>query len=97
MCTRMYDITPLIDEKLQVYPGDTPPVREVLADCGRGDTFTLSTLRATVHLGAHVDAPSHLRPDGRTIEALDLDLFVGPCQVVRVDVVHKAAGSRLPT
>ena len=55
----LYDITPLISPRLAVWPGDTPPSREVLLDIGRGDNITLSTLRATVHLGAHADAPSH--------------------------------------
>ena len=55
----IYDITPPISDRLQVWPGDTPPSREVLCDMKRGANFTLSTLRATVHLGAHADAPSH--------------------------------------
>ena len=50
--TMIYDITPPITPKLAVWPGDTPPSREVLCDLNRGDTVTLSTLRATVHLGA---------------------------------------------
>ena len=55
----IHDITPLISPRLQVWPGDTPPSREVLLDIEKGDNITLSTLRATVHLGAHADAPSH--------------------------------------
>ena len=29
---RVWDISPLIDERLQVWPGDTPPAREVLLE-----------------------------------------------------------------
>ena len=58
---RIYDISPLITESLSVWPGDTPPRREILLDMARGDSVTLSTLHATVHLGAHADAPSHYR------------------------------------
>ena len=58
----LYDITPPITAALKVWPGDTPPSREVLLDTARGDNVTLSTLHATVHLGAHVDAPSHYGP-----------------------------------
>jgi len=50
-----YDITPPITPKLAVWPGDTPLSREVLNDMARGDNITLSTLRATTHLGAHAD------------------------------------------
>ncbi len=84
----IYDITPAIDESLKVWPGDTPPSREVLLDMHRGDNITLSTLRGTVHLGAHADAPSHYSADGETIERRSLDLYLGPCQVVRVNVAH---------
>ena len=48
----IYDLTPAVSARLQVWPGDTPPSREVLLDMKRGDNLTLSTLHATVHLGA---------------------------------------------
>ena len=82
----IYDITPPITPHLQVWPGDTPPVREVLLDMQRGDNLTLSTLHATVHLGAHADAPSHYGADAPAIDARRLDYYLGPCQVVRVAV-----------
>jgi arylformamidase len=80
----LYDITPLVTTALAVWPGDTPPTREVLADMKRGDNLTLSTLRATVHLGAHADAPSHYGRDAASIDARPLDLYVGPCRVVKI-------------
>src|SRR3982751_5442437 len=82
----LYDITPAITPNLAVWPGDTPPTREVLCDIARGDNITLSTLRATVHLGAHADAPSHYGADAPAIDARNLDYYLGPCQVVRVEV-----------
>jgi len=90
---RLYDISPTVTAALAVWPGDTPPSREVLLDLAGGDPVTLSTLRATVHLGAHADAPSHYTAAGATIEARALDPYLGPCRVVRVDV---AAGTRIP-
>jgi arylformamidase len=83
----IYDLTPPITTRLQVWPGDTPPRREVLCDLRRGDNLTLSTLHATVHLGAHADAPSHYGADAPAIDARSLDTYLGPCQVV-----HVAAG-----
>lgn len=78
------DITPLVTGSLAVWPGDTPASREVLCDIARGDTVTLSTLRATVHLGAHADAPSHYSKDGATIESRPLERYIGPCQVITI-------------
>jgi arylformamidase len=85
----IYDITPPVTPRLGVWPGDTPPTREVLCDIERGDNITLSTLRATVHLGAHADAPSHYGKDAPAIELRDIELYVGPCQVVHAAAKRK--------
>jgi arylformamidase len=84
----LYDITPLITPRLAVWPGDTPPAREVLCDMHRGDNITLSTLHATVHLGAHADAPSHYGRDAATIDAVPLERYLGPCQVLHLPAVR---------
>src|SRR6516162_3850139 len=82
----IYDITPPISDRLRVWPGDTLPTREVLCDLKRGDNLTLSTLHATVHLGAHADAPSHYGALAPAIHDRPLDYYLGPCQVVCVSV-----------
>lgn len=94
----LYDISPPISEGLAVWPGDTPPRREVLLEIGKPasmgseivSNITLSTLHATVHLGAHADAPSHYGADARGVDGWSLDYFLGPCQVVRLSVPRSA-------
>ena len=85
----IYDVTPPVSPSLAVWPGDTLLSREVLCDMSHGDNITLSTLRATVHLGAHADAPSHYGKDAPTIDQRSLDYYLGPCQVIRVSVAHR--------
>jgi arylformamidase len=85
----IFDITPSISPRLQVWPGDTPPLREVLCDMHRGDQITLSTLHASVHLGAHADAPSHYGVDAPTIDECSLEPYLGPCQVLRASVPRR--------
>lgn len=80
----IYDISPPITPSLAVWPGDTPPSREVLLDMQRGDNLTLSTLHTTVHAGAHADGPNHYGADAPGINERDLDYYLGVCQVVRV-------------
>jgi arylformamidase len=82
----IYDISPPIDPALKVWPGDTPPSREVLLDMKKGANLTLSSLHATVHLGAHTDAPSHYGADAPSIEQRNVEIYLGPCQVMRVAV-----------
>jgi len=90
----LYDITPPVTPALAVWPGDTPASREVLCDMARGDNLTLSTLHATVHLGAHVDAPNHYGLDAPSIEQRGLDHYLGECQVIGVSVAKKTRVSR---
>ena len=52
----------------------------------RGDTNTSSSIHTSVHAGTHVDAPFHFVPGGITIEALPLDLFIGPARVCELEV-----------
>ena len=85
----IYDISPPISSELGVWPGDTPLTREVLLDMKAGANLTLSTLRATVHLGAHADAPSHYGADAPAIDERSLDFYLGPCEVVEVQVGRK--------
>src|SRR5205823_6392682 len=47
---------------------------------------TLSSIRATVHLGAQADAPSHYGSRAPAIDQRDLGYYMGPCQVIRVPV-----------
>jgi arylformamidase len=86
----LYDITPPISESLCVWPGDTPPAREVRLDMKGAANITLSTLHATVHLGAHADAPSHYGRDAPGIDQCALEHYLGPCQVIHCSVPRRS-------
>lgn len=79
---KLWDLSPRIDEGLKVWPGDTPPTREVLCELEKGASVTLSTLRATVHLGSHVDGANHYAKGAPGVEAWEIERFVGPCHVI---------------
>jgi arylformamidase len=87
---RIFDISPSITEALAVWPGDTPPRREVVLDMNRGDNITLSSLHGTAHLGAHADGPNHYGRGARGIDARPLIDFLGPCQVIHVIAAPRA-------
>lgn len=90
---KIHDISPRVHPGLGVWPGDTPFRREVLLSLAQGANLELSTLHATVHLGAHTDAPSHYQSGGASIEARPLELYLGPCEVRSVAV---GGGQRIP-
>jgi arylformamidase len=82
----LYDITPAITPNLCVWPGDTALTREVLMDLDKGHAVTLSTLRTTVHLGAHADGPNHYAKGGEGIGERSLSYYLGPCRVISAKV-----------
>lgn len=65
----------------RVWPGDPAPVREVLADIGKGDIINLTAFSMCAHNGTHVDAPSHFIQNGKTVTELDPAAFFGDCTV----------------
>ncbi|HET8900719.1 MAG TPA: cyclase family protein [Holophagaceae bacterium] len=83
---KIHDISPLISPRLAVWPGDVPFSRSVAVSMAEGANLDLSSMTATLHLGAHADAPSHYAADGAGMDAVNLMPYYGPCQVLRVAV-----------
>ncbi|MEW6055013.1 MAG: cyclase family protein [Bdellovibrionota bacterium] len=81
-----YDISPEITENTAVFPGDVAYSRRVSLDFEKGDALLLSSVESTLHLGAHVDSPGHYNRAGAGIEARNLNYYMGPCQVITVDL-----------
>ncbi len=88
MSAALIDITPRISERLAVWPGDTPLSRKILCALGDGASVTLSSLHATVHLGAHADGANHYGVNGASIDAMPIERYIGPCEVVRAKVAR---------
>jgi len=82
----LIDISPVIDPTIAVWPGDTPFTRNVSLDIAAGANLTLSDMRTTLHVGAHADAPSHYVAGGDDIAARRLELYIGQCMVLHVNV-----------
>ena len=82
------DITLPMEEGRPNWPGDIPFAHRVTREIGRdGSNANVSTIESSVHFGTHLDAPYHFIADGKRIEELDLNLLIGPCQVVEVPSV----------
>ena len=84
MTPRLIDISPVVSERIGVWPGDIPYRHHVQLHLDSGDNITLGAMHTTFHVGAHADAPSHYVSAGQSIGDRDLDLYYGPCQVAEV-------------
>ena len=87
------DVSVPIRPGMVTYPGD-PAVRlERVASIARGDVCNLSRLDFGVHSGTHVDAPLHFVDGGPAVEALPLDVLVGPARVLDLTRVEREVGA----
>lgn len=64
-----------------VYPGDPVPEKKVLSSTEKGDVCNLTAFSMCAHNGTHVDAPFHFFGDGKTVDGVDLENFVGMAYV----------------
>jgi len=75
------DISLPIGPDTPVWPGDPPVLVEPVTRVEAGDPADVSRLVLGTHTGTHVDPPAHFLPGGVTVDALPLDVFVGPAVV----------------
>ena len=100
---KIYDISQEVFS-CAVYPGDPEPKKHTLSATEDGDLYNLTAFYMCAHNGTHIDAPFHFLPKGKTVEQMDLSVFLGDCFVARhrgdvtagdaISILHKAAGAR---
>jgi arylformamidase len=91
------DISPLVSERVAVWPGDTAFSRTPLtmpgSTAGEGAPdweLLVSAIRTTVHVGAHADAPNHFEIGEVGIDRVPLAPYRGRCQVLDVNLPRGA-------
>ena len=73
---KIYDISQEVFH-CHVYPGDPKPEKQALSRIADGALYNLTAFRMCAHNGTHVDAPFHFIREGKTIDRMDPDQFVG--------------------
>jgi arylformamidase len=88
----IYDIsTPIVDGGL-VYPGNPPIQIAPQQSISKGGSSNVSSLAFGSHTGTHVDAPKHMFDDGMAVDALPLDVLMGPAMLICVEPGVMAVG-----
>ena len=77
-----------------VFPGDPAPYREQITKMDDGALYNLSMLHMCAHNGTHVDAPYHFLNQGRTIEAIELERFIGMAYVAEYEGIMSSEDAR---
>lgn len=76
----IYDITQPLFE-CSVFPGDPKPEKKAVMRIENGDVCNLTHFSMCAHNGTHVDAPFHFINEGKGIDRISLEKFIGPAYV----------------
>ena len=97
----IYDISQEVFS-CQVFTGDPAPEKKLLSSIEKGDLYNLTEFSMCAHNGTHVDAPFHFIKDGKTVDEICLNAFVGMAYVAEhcgivsgddaADILEKAKG-----
>lgn len=78
---KLYDISQEI-LSCKVFPGDPAPEAHFVRTIADSERCNLTAFSMCAHNGTHVDAPYHFLEDGKKLDELGLEPFVGWCAVV---------------
>jgi arylformamidase len=77
---KIYDISQEVFG-CKVYPGDPTPKKTVLSSMEDGALYNLTEFSMCAHNGTHIDAPFHFIKDGKAMDEISLETFVGMAYV----------------
>lgn len=84
---RLIDLSKPIYQGVEVHPGD-PEVRVEVDHTYGSHGWLLRRVTLGTHTGTHVDACSHMDPEGPTLSQLPPDRFLGPAALTRAGADH---------
>ena len=86
---RIIDLSRTIEPDMPCYPGTPQPVFNKLSSIEH-DGYAEQLLTISSHTGTHVDLPSHILPEGNSLDALGLNRFTG--KGIAIDLRSSAGG-----
>jgi arylformamidase len=78
---KIYDISQELFHS-KVFPGDEAPSFERTQQIANNNVVNLTVFKMCAHNGTHIDAPYHFIENGKTVDQVELDRFIGECTVV---------------
>lgn len=84
MSRRIWDISERVEPETATFPGDNAFSLEWVMRKEDGASCNVSTIRMSVHVGTHTDAPLHYDTDGADMASVDMHKYIGRCRVMDV-------------
>ena len=83
--SRFLDVSVSLEPGMATYPGNPEFEFQPVKRIAEGASSNVSRLVLGTHTGTHVDAPKHFFDTGAAVDALALDLLIGPAVVLAID------------
>lgn len=80
------DISQPLTNGMAHWPGDTPFSFSTTVTMEESGSANVGEIAGSLHIGTHIDAPFHYDSEGKTIDALDLERYIGKARVI--DLSH---------
>jgi arylformamidase len=80
----MIDISVSLFHEMDVYEGDPSFHLEPIQSIENGDKHKLSKVSMCVHSGTHIDAPCYYIQNGKSIDQISPEFFVGKCMLIEI-------------
>lgn len=79
------DLSHSLKNDFPAYPGDPEfSLKQIFED----EEYFLSKLECSMHTGTHIDAPLHYMENGKTVNEIELDSLIGPCDVLKLNCLN---------
>ena len=92
---RIIDISVPLHAYTPVWPGSPRVLLHWTQRLDAGDECNNTRLECDTHVGTHVDAPLHYLEHGASVEALSLEVLVGPATVAFLPEIKTVTASAL--
>ena len=79
---RIWDVSVPVRHGGVVYPGNPPISITAIQSIAAGDTANVSRIDLGSHTATHVDAPMHFVDGAPGVDALPLDVLIGPARLI---------------
>ncbi len=86
------DLSVAISDKYLVYPGDEALAIRQTRDL-KNDGYNLNQLYLNMHIGTHVDFPSHV-VELKIKEEIDFNCFIGKANIIKPEVVNNVVSTK---
>ncbi len=81
---KLFDVSVCLSPETPTFPGNPAFACDPVKRTARGDSANVTALHLGTHTGTHVDAPRHFFDSAAGVDALPLDVLIGPAVVIEI-------------